>query len=71
MRAKLTVESVKHVRWGREVELHAVAGGNKEDNDFCLATPSAKLTMLVSNPAAQDFLQLGMSYYLDFTPAPD
>lgn len=71
MKAKFTVESLKHVRWGIEAELHAVTSGRPEDNEFCLATPSGKIALLVSNPVARDFLQLGKDYYVDFTQAPE
>lgn len=42
-----------------------------EDQKFCKATPSGKLTMLVDNDAALSQLKLGQQYYLDLTPVPE
>lgn len=72
MRAKFKVTKVTTFEGGsQEVNLHAVYSGDKnsEDNQFSQATPSGQLTMHISNPAAIGFLEVGKSYYLDFTPA--
>jgi hypothetical protein len=69
MRAKFEVQSVKRTTWGREAVAVAVYSGNAEDNQFAAATPTGKLEITVTNPAAMDFLEPGKSYYLDFTPA--
>jgi hypothetical protein len=42
-----------------------------EDQRFCEATPTGSLEMVVNNPAAIEQLQLGASFYLDFTPVPE
>lgn len=53
------------------VNFHAVYGGNTnaEDNTFSAATPSANLSMTISNPAAQGFFKQGKKYYAVFTEA--
>lgn len=38
-----------------------------EDQRFQEATPSGKLEMNVDNPAALEVLELGKTFYLDFT----
>ena len=50
-----------------EVVLEAVYSQNPEDQSYSAATPSAKITMSVSNPAAVEKLALGKSFYVDFT----
>jgi hypothetical protein len=72
MRAKFNVQSVKQENWGEEVVLSAVYSNesNTEDNQFSQATPNGRLTMTISNPGAKGFLELGESYYLDFSKAP-
>lgn len=49
-----------------EIVLEAVYSQNPEDQSYSLATPSAKITMSVSNPVAVEKLALGMSFYVDF-----
>lgn len=39
-----------------------------EDKRFCEATPSGRLEMHVTNPAAIEQLAIGKTFYLDFTP---
>ena len=55
------------------VELSAVYGtddkDNEENNQFSEATPYGELKMMISNPDAKDFFQVGKSYYLDFQEA--
>ena len=69
MRAKFHVESVTHDGHGQAVKMFAVHSGSPEDNQFSEATPSGRLEMYISNPAALDFLEPNKSYYLDFSPA--
>lgn len=40
-----------------------------EDQSFCKATPSGHCEMMIDNPAALAQLEIGKSYYVDFTPA--
>lgn len=39
----------------------------EEDKRFAVATPSAQVTMYVTNPAAIEQLQLGKFFYVDFS----
>ena len=41
----------------------------EEDKRFAKATPSGELQMLVDNPAALAFFELGQQYYLHFEKA--
>ncbi len=70
MRAKFHVESITETQYARSVKMHAVHSGNPEDNQFSEATPSGELTMLITAKGAHKFLQVGKSYYLDFSEAP-
>lgn len=80
MRAKFKVTSVvseaKSETWPHEkVEFSAVtespfdADGVSEDNGFAKWTPSANLSMVITNPALFGTLVLGEKYYVDFTKA--
>jgi len=76
MRAKFQTNSVTDFGYGsKEVKLSAVYAmseeKNKEDNQFSKATPSGEIRMMISNPAALDFIQPGKKYYVDFTEAPE
>lgn len=70
MRAKLTIESITQTGWSEELKFHAVYGGdkNREDNTFSEATPSATLTMTVTNKALHGTFRAGQTFYVDFTP---
>jgi hypothetical protein len=39
-----------------------------EDQRFQDATPSAEMTVLITNPRALEALELGKYFYVDFTP---
>lgn len=71
MRAKLICQSVKHFNGTmREAYLTAVTDDSTPENErYHAATPTANLTIHVSNPAVADFLKPGTAYYLDFTEA--
>ncbi len=73
LRSKFTCHSVKDEGYGELVNLTAVYGtddkDNEENNQFSEATPSGELTMMVSNPDAKGFFEVGKDYYLDFTEA--
>ena len=48
----------------------AVSGQDGSDNaSWSAATPSASLSMYITNPAAYEQFAEGKSYFLDFTPA--
>lgn len=82
MRAKMTVrDRVQHDSDSQTVTFSAVGrndrypeDGTDEDNDYARWTPNANLQMLISNPNLQGKLNLGDTFYVDFTPvgpAPD
>ncbi|HEV8383759.1 MAG TPA: hypothetical protein VGQ11_02725 [Candidatus Acidoferrales bacterium] len=72
MRAKLVIESVTKTTYSEELKFHAVYGGstNSEDNTFSEATPSATLTMQITNKELHGKFKPGQVFYVDFTPAP-
>lgn len=41
----------------------------EEDKRFAKSTPSGELSMFVDNPPAQEFFEMGKTYYLDFSKA--
>jgi hypothetical protein len=45
------------------------ADGSDENNSFARWTPSASLSMSVTNPALAGKIQQGDEFYVDFTPA--
>jgi len=73
MRAKLKIESITKNEYNEELKFSAVYGNstNKEDNTFSEATPSASLTMVVSNKELHGKFKPGQKFYVDFTEAAD
>lgn len=78
MRAKMVVESVEHVSDQHEnLNFRAVgkndgpypADGSDENNSFARWTPTANLSMSVTNPELIGKFEAGQQYYVDFTPA--
>lgn len=73
LRAKFSCDSVKGEGYGELVNLTAVYGkdekDNEENNQFSEATPSGSHEMVVSNPDAKGFFEVGKDYYLEFTLA--
>lgn len=67
----MQVESVKKTSYAEELQLHAVYSGDKnsEDNSYSEATPSASLTMSITNKALHGQFAPGDKFYVDFTPA--
>lgn len=51
-----------------EVEFSAVYG--KTNEPWSKATPSGRLTMLITNPDASEWFEPGQDYMLTFTEAP-
>ena len=41
-----------------------------EDQRYCKATPSGKFTMVIDNPAALAFFEIGKYYYFDASAVP-
>lgn len=71
MRAKFRVNSyTQYTGSGRKFDLTAVTDdGTPENQRYNTATPSGSLSIQIDNPAVVDFLEVGKSYYLDFTAA--
>lgn len=53
----------------RTITLTAVSDGSEENKKFFRWTPNGRITMGVLNPEAWSQLELGRSYYVDFTLA--
>lgn len=82
MRAKMEVRNVEEfkdaggVKTGERLTFAAVcrpngypADGSDEDNTYAKWSPTADLSMTVTNPALFDQFERGQKYYVDFTPA--
>jgi hypothetical protein len=71
VRAKFRVNSyTQYTGSSRKFELGAVTDdGTPENERYNKATPSGALSIQIDNPAVVDFLEVGKSYYLDFTAA--
>ncbi len=71
MRAKFRVNSyTQYTGTGRKFELSAVTDdGTPENQRYNTATPSGALSIQIDNPSVVDFLEVGKSYYLDFSEA--
>ena len=73
MRAKMRVQAVTVPYTGAEkVQMFAVCGntnerGEREDNTYAIATPTATLEMTIANPALVGKIKEGMTFYVDFT----
>ena len=77
MRAKFVVADVEKFETHERLTFHAVGrdgaypdDGSDEDNSFAKWTPSADLTMSITNPALFGQFEAGMKVYADFTKAP-
>lgn len=77
VRAKFFVTEIKHAGTpGSDpyatitlVPVFGSYGDGKINETWSKYTPSGKLEMAVTNPAAIDAFAIGKAYYLDFTPA--
>jgi hypothetical protein len=71
MRAKFRVNSFQQfTATSRKYELSAVTDdGTPENERYNTATPFGSLSIQIDNPAVADFLEIGKSYYLDFSAA--
>lgn len=74
MRAKFQVQSVTGSEAYESLSMTAVTGkepygpnGESEDNTFARYTPSASLTMSITNPALIGKIKQGDVFYVDFT----
>lgn len=76
MRAKFRVSNVEKFEASERITFSAVAkstaypaDGTDEENTFAKWTPSAELTMTITNPALRGKFEIGQKFYADFTPA--
>lgn len=76
MRAKMSVREVKPFtppNVGVTLSLYAVTSkpfgpdGESEDNTYAKWTPTANLSMTITNPALADKFAVGDTFYVDFT----
>lgn len=69
MRAKFKLDTMdKHDDYCN-VTMHAITEQDGDNEEFWKYTPAGQLQMTITNPAAYDKLELGQTYYLDFTKA--
>lgn len=73
VRAKFVVTQVTRYEGGyAQIELEPRYSKTiPEDQRFAEATPSGKLSMMVTNRAVIDVLQPGKVFYIDITEAPE
>lgn len=78
MRAKLKINRIEqHSATCETLHFNAVcaktypADGSDEDNTFAKFSPSATLTIQITNPALVGQFKPGETYYVDFTEAPN
>jgi len=76
VRAKFFVKQINYYHNGvtesdqhGEVVLGPVYGEGNED--WSKWTPSGEIKMTITNPAALEAFDLGVQYFVDFTPAAD
>ena len=73
VRGKFTLQAVTKHHWSPTAQtfvFRAIYDTTTEENRrFSQATPTGELTMTVDNPPAQEFFELGKTYYLDFSKA--
>lgn len=69
IQAKLTVSFIQqHTGW-ELWQFEACYTGTQEDNSYSSATPTANLSMTVTNPALIGTVKPGDKFYVNFTPA--
>lgn len=74
MRAKLKITSVKRYETSVNLQFRAVyansypSDGYDENNTFARWTPTADLSMCITNPDLIDNFSEGQEFYVDFTP---
>lgn len=72
VRAKFYVETVSHNCWnkdGAQVRLFPVISGSEENDSFAKSTPAGTIDLIITNPDALPFFELGKEVYVDFTAA--
>lgn len=69
--AKMVCESVGTANGAEQIVLRAVYGDSEENKSFSEATPSASVSMSISNKAAHGAFVQGEEYYVEFKPVKD
>lgn len=76
VRAKFWVKEIVHHHNGAQgtdqpvtVKLAAAYNNGIGNEDWSKYTPSGDITMMITNPAASDFFELGKQVYVDFSLA--
>lgn len=75
MKAKLKVVSVEKGEGWEQLKFGAVAAkqypsdGSDENNTYAKWTPTAQLSMTITNPSLHGQFEPGQEFYVDFTPA--
>lgn len=76
MRAKLKLIRIEKYEGSERLHFNAVcktgaypADGLDEDNTFSKFSPSAELSITITNPALNDQFKVGQKFYVDFTLA--
>lgn len=75
MRAKLKITGVDKYEASENVRFTAVgpseypADGTDENNTYAKWTPSAELSISITNPNLLGRFEVGQEYYVDFHPA--
>ena len=69
VRGKFTCTSAVKTPYGTDVSFWALYSNSPEDNSYAAATPAGNISMMVNNPAAEEFFKEGQVYFLDFSKA--
>jgi hypothetical protein len=72
VRAKFVVSVVTRTNYGQvTVTLEPQYDTSiEEDKRFAKYTPTGSITLVIDNPAASGYLELGKAFYVDFTIVP-
>lgn len=70
MQAMLTVQSVKLMTYGEELEFNATYTGTPEDNNYSEATPTASAKLMITNKKLLGQFKPGQRFYVRFEEAP-
>ncbi len=71
VRAKFVVNENRVNGDTASINLLPVYSGSEENKEFYKYTPAGNISLSVVNPKAAEQFELGKSYYVDFSEAPD
>lgn len=77
MRAKLRINRIEKFERSEKLHFNAVGkssypgDGSDENNTYASYTPSANFEIHITNPALLGRFNVGETFYLDFTRAPE